>query len=446
MECAEIRRKFIEYYQHLDFQLLPRAPMLHPSIPMSFVMSAGLVQVETSLANTPHRPGNKFVLVQNCFRHFDLERVGTDNIHLSLFEMPAAFVFGNNARQEVIQNIWKFVTDIAGIDPTRIWVSYFAGDEIHGHYQPEDRETYQAWRSVGVPPERMVGLNKQHNYWVQGGGIEKEHDSGLKKCGMNTELFYDLGESNACSSECKPGCRCGRFVEFSNTLFVSHHLDPESYTFSKMPDPFTETVIGCERVAMITQGVSSVFETTTYRPLIEAITQLASSQYLPHNVELISARVIADHLRALYVLIADGAPKPGKNGRERIIKQLVRGVITRHLILGIPLSERFPAKLSQQIARHFGGNQDDSAMNLIQQLENYIHAEQTRFLKTIASGERIMETMLKENQGEPLSGQQLVCLEKKWGLPFTLIEYKLQQKKIPCLTADYREALTAWKE
>jgi len=94
MNCTGIRQRFIEYYQQLGFQFLPRAPMLHSSIPMSFVMSAGLVQVETSLANAQNRTGNKFVLVQDCFRHFDLDAVGTDNIHLGLFEMPGAFMFG----------------------------------------------------------------------------------------------------------------------------------------------------------------------------------------------------------------------------------------------------------------------------------------------------------------------------------------------------------------
>ncbi len=103
MNCAEIRQKFVQYYQNLGFQLLPRAPMMHPSIPMSFVMSTGLVQVETSLANTKNRSGNQFVLVQDCFRHFDLDRIGTDNIHLSLFEMSGAFVFRSNGQQKYIK-------------------------------------------------------------------------------------------------------------------------------------------------------------------------------------------------------------------------------------------------------------------------------------------------------------------------------------------------------
>jgi alanyl-tRNA synthetase len=138
MHCAEIRQRFVEYYQQRDFQLLPRASMLHPSIPMSFVMSAGLVQVETSLAKTKNRSGNKFVLVQDCFRHFDLDKIGKDNVHLSLFEMPAAFVFGEDTERNAIKYIWELTTNVLGIDPQKLWVSYFEGDEVEGHRVTED--------------------------------------------------------------------------------------------------------------------------------------------------------------------------------------------------------------------------------------------------------------------------------------------------------------------
>ena len=170
MNAVEIRRRFVDYYKELGFCLLPRAPMLTPSIPMSFVMSAGLVQVETSLAQADERPGDQFVLVQECFRHFDLDKVGVHDIHLSLFEMPGAFVFGPNGRAETIRRMWTLATSVLGISKGRIWASYFKGGKVADDCRPSDEITRRAWIEVGVPNHRIVGL-VDDNYWVQGGGI-----------------------------------------------------------------------------------------------------------------------------------------------------------------------------------------------------------------------------------------------------------------------------------
>ena len=421
MECAEIRRRFIEHYRQQGFQLLPRAPMLHPSIPMSFVMSAGLVQVETSLEATKHLAGNKFTLVQDCFRHFDLERVGTDNTHLSLFEMPAAFVFGENARQTVLPRIWDFVTNEVGIDPARIWVSYFAGGDVEGHHIPRDVSTYQTWREIGVHDSRLVGLGRPHNYWVQGGGVEHDDGSGLKKCGANTELFYDMGAEQACGAACQPGCGCGRFVEFSNSLFVSHHLNPQTNTLTPMDEPFTETVIGNERVAMIAQGAVSVFDTAQYRPMIEAIRQSVTRADLPEALIQESVRVIVDHVRALSVLVADGAPAPGKDGRARIIKLLLRRILTRQMMLDISLTAEILAALRQQLSFCHGKKDEQPTSATFEMIRSFLETEGERFVKTVARGKRELERMLNENQGKFLSHEQMFILEKKWGLPIVLI-------------------------
>ncbi|HJS18226.1 MAG TPA: alanine--tRNA ligase-related protein, partial [Anaerolineales bacterium] len=130
MNIVEIRQRFVGYYENMGYLSLPGAPMLDPSIPMSFVMSAGLVQVENSLAKSTKRVGNQYVLVQNCFRHFDLEKVGTDDIHLSLFEMPGAFVFGSDGKDGTVKRMWNLATAVLGLDKEHIWVSYLKGGEV----------------------------------------------------------------------------------------------------------------------------------------------------------------------------------------------------------------------------------------------------------------------------------------------------------------------------
>lgn len=441
MNSGEIRQRFVNYYKELGFHLLPRAPMLHPSIPMSFVMSAGLVQVETSLAQAEKRPGNQFVLVQECFRHFDLDKVGTDGIHLSLFEMPGAFVFGPNGKAATIHRMWELATSILGIDPSRIWVSYFKGGKVLGDSVPADQETRRAWIEIGVPEQRIIGLGADDNYWTQGGGIDGME--GPRKAGPNTELFYDRGIEKACSPDCKPGCRCGRFVEFSNSLFICRGQAPENGSLYTLAEPFAETVIGTERVAMILQGAQSVFETDSYRPIMDIVRRFTRKPDLPESLITTSERVIADYLRALYVLVADGAPPPGKNGRERIVKLLIRGIVTRQMILGIESQEFLPTLIgciSQRVHRSVRASSEGE-----ERLAFYFSTELKRFSKTVKRGSQQLVGFLRENAGRTLSGSQIVCLEKKWGLPHILTATMLQEQGLTFAGAEYREALEAWK-
>lgn len=442
MECGKIRYQFIRYYEEQGFLFTPRAPILHPSIPMSFVMSAGLAQIETSLAKANNRSGNKYVLIQDCFRHFDLESIGADNTHLSLFEMLAAFHFAKNGRQDAVRRIWEFATNAMGIDTERIWVTYFGGGKFAGQNLHSDQPTYKAWRDAGISDNRLVALGVEHNYWVQGGGILKNRNL-LRMCGAYTELFYDLGMERACGPHCQPSCRCGRFVEFSNTLFLSHIFNPENNLIKPLNDPFIETVVGTERVAMILQNVPSVFDIKEYRNLTDAIQEIVTRADLPSELIRESVCIIADHLRSLYVLVADGAPPPGKNGRERIIKLLIRRMLTRQIALGIPSKIFFPTltKLFLEIA-----DEDTRSMRKsISRIKEYCHKESECFFKTIERCRRKIELMLTNNNGISLSGSQILALEKNEGMPHLLTALILREKDLPYAEAEYKEARKVWK-
>ena len=356
--------------------------MLDPSIPMSFVMSAGLVQVETSLARSEQRDGNQFVLVQECFRHFDLDRVGTDDIHLSLFEMPGAFVFGPDGKSGTVQRMWALATSVLGIEKDSIWVSYFKGGKVLENDLPEDLTTRQAWLDVGIPGNRIVGLGPDNNYWVQGRGIKDIETS--RKCGPNTELFYDRGREKSCGQDCKPGCKCGRFVEFSNSLFICSQIGESANSFQLLDNPFTETVIGSERVAMIRQNTNSVFETEEYKPLLEIIHSFVNEENLQALFPTSYEQIIADHMKALYFLVADGAPPPGKDGRSRIIKMLIRRVITQQIVLSI-YSKNFLPEIINCISQLTPENVQDSWIK--EKLASYFSSEHARFSKTIKRGE-----------------------------------------------------------
>ena len=442
MNPSRIQQRFTDFYRALDFHLLPRSPLLHPSIPMSFVMSAGLVEIETSLAQLKNRPTNKFVLIQQCFRHFDLDKVGTDAFHLSLFEMPGAFVFGNIGKSEIVQRMWALATSALGVDKSLIWVSYFKGGKVLEDYLPSDDETHKAWVDVGVPENQIIGLGPKDNYWVQGGGIDGMEPT--RKCGPNTELFYDRGAERACGSNCCPGCRCGRFIEFANSLFICRELGPNGSFLRLLADPFTETVIGTERVAMILQGAESVFDIDGYRPIIDIIHSFVHTSDLPESSLLSGERVIADYLKALYCLVADGAPPPGKDGRGRIIKLLIRGVMTRQIVLSIE-STRFLQTLMDLIPQTACNGLHATPENKTR-LESYFATESQRFSKTIERGHRQLMQFLKTNNGGTLSGTQIVWLEKNRGLPALLTAMMLREKGLAFAETEYTQALETWKQ
>ncbi len=440
MQCHEIRHWFVDYYRRLGFQVLPRAPILHDSVPMSFVMSAGLVQIETLLAHLSDRTSNEYVLVQECFRHFDIEKVGTDAYHLSLFEMPGAFRFGLRGQDAVIEQMWKMATNVMTIPAERIWISYFDGGTYSGHTLPADERTLRAWLTLGVRPSQLVGLGLNGNYWRQSGTLGGDNQP--RKCGPHTEMFYDRGLQLACSATCQPGCPCGRFMEFANTLFISHYYNPPTDDLITLPEPFTETVIGTERIAMISQRAASVFEIDRYQPIVGCIQQFTPTDRPLDALQTISAQIIADHLRALYVLVADGAPPPGKDGRERIVKRLIRGVLTRQILLGIDSKDFFPTVI-RQIADSFTGAEPLLALPTTTLLD-YLTAEKTRFSKTIEQGQRQLRQLIQRRQRQPLAGHEVVFFEKQCGLPRPLLDTLIRQEGASFSEADYRSALGMW--
>lgn len=424
MHAATVCNLFVNYYQEKGHQRLSSASLLDPSIPMSFVMSAGLVQVEKSLAQIKNRDSDKYVLVQKCFRHFDVEKVGNDEIHLSFFMMPGAFIFGESDCTQIIQQMWEFATKILELPKERLWASYFQGDMVLNTRIEEDLPTRCTWLAMGLPPGRVVGLGKKHNFWIQGNGLQGNTEP--RKCGPNTELFYDKGQEYACTNNCLPGCNCGRFVEFSNTLFIRHQIDHFRQELIPIVNPFTETVVGAERVAMLTEKVSSIFQTKEYRDISDVICSFIDQTKINTLDKNSHVKVIADHLKALYHLVSDGAPPPGKDGRQRIIKILIRRIFARQMLLGIT-SDLFLRETIHTIASsEFSPTRSETCLKL----GSYFAEETARFSKTIKRGRTQIERVLSQSNDNRLSLKQISILETQWGIPGILTDDILESLRI----------------
>ena len=442
LSSAQVGQTFLEYYEADGFEVIPGSSLLDPSVPMSFVMSAGLVQVEMSAILRGGRSGDRYALLQNCFRHFDLDQVGQSDMHLSLFQMPGAFTFGPVSKQDRVAQTWILLTNVYGFWADALWVTYFAGDEVAGHRFEPDRETYQAWRDVGVPAERIVGLGAEHNFWKQGASIVgQEH---VPKCGPNTEVFFDRGAHLSCGPACRPGCNCGRFVEFVNTLFITCHIDDETGVFRPLEAPFTETVMGTERVAMLLQGVSSVFEIDGIRPLIGCVRGFAKAPALPVADRARHERVLVDHIRALLFLVADGAPQPGKGGRAYLVRRLVRGVLTSQKILGI--SDPAFVRSLVEAALCLYASQHPRLLSAQGKMLEYIADERGRFERTLKAGQRKLDRLLRRRGDESISGEDMLNLEKCHGVPKPLLEVMLVQRQVRFSRQAYRAAYARWRQ
>jgi alanyl-tRNA synthetase len=437
--AISISQSFLDYFESRGYKTIPGSSLLDPSVPMSFVMSAGLVQVERSAALQGGRKHERYVLLQNCFRYFDLDTIGDSAYHLTLFRMAGAFTFGNINRLACVSSNWDLLTRIFGLSPESLWVTYFGGGEVGGRFFEPDVETYQAWQTIGLPPERIVGLGPGSNFWKQGASVVGEREA--PKCGPNTEVFYDRGSQFQCGPECKPGCRCGRFVEIQNTLLVIWYFDEERGLLKPLDEPFVEAVIGTERLEMLLQKKSSVFEIESIVPLMEQIQKNEPASVKPLAGRIKQERIVANHIRSILFLTADGAPKPGHGGRARLMRKLVRGLLTALKLLGVSDSQ-------------FLGNLIDLALSIYSEqhpallgardltLRNVME-ESDLFERTLKKGTHHLDSLLKDQDGY-LSADDVVTIEKEFGVPNSLLSFMLQQRQVSFDQQTYQNAYAAW--
>lgn len=394
--CQSISDAFLALHADDGFAVLPPSSLLHESVPMSFVMSAGLIQVENDLEQIVEETGGRFVFTQPCFRHFDVKQVGLDTTHLSLFHMSAAFHIGCSDRVSVLSRLWHFLTDILQLDKKRLWITYL--DDVEFGI---DQRTYDCWKAIGVEEKQLIGSSEEDCFWRQKSTGKIASDG--KKCGPHTEVFFER-DGYQCNDACQLGnpgaCRCGRFVEVSNSLFIENYISDQN-TLVLADTVFSECVIGIERLAMVLQDAPNVHGVDRFQQQRQALRELAmaNNMALPPEFEQHS-RVILDHLDAFVTLSADGAPAPGRGGQARIMRLLARGIMTRCLLIGFDVTTLFTTLLPSQSL---------PTQRLI--LEWQI------FKKTLLKGHRQLQYY-----SQPLTPEQLYYFKRELGIPELLMD------------------------
>ncbi len=391
---------------------------------MTFVMSAGLTQIEIAIEQGQGHAGERYALSQTCFRHFDQEKIGTSPVHLSLFRMCGAIHFGATSRKDTIKKIWGFLTDDLGLDKEQLRVTCFAGGESDGHKFEKDSEAIQTWQALGLSPAQIVNVGIDGGFWKQGGGISGRER--FRKCGPSTELFFDRGPEWRCGGACQAGCQCGRYIEVANVLSIHSQIDLTTQSLAPLANPFDEAVIGVERLAMVLQAQSSVFGIECLAPLVKLAQAYQTSSLGLEKVG--SEWVIADHIRALLFLAADGAPPPGKGGRAGIIRKLIRAILTQQKRLGISQNDFIPSLIGATFDLY--KNQHPNLKEGQERLLTFFATESDCFEQTLSRGYRKLDRLVQRSGNGSISEQQVIDLVKNSGVPLSLLEIELAQRSI----------------
>ncbi|MBX9692010.1 MAG: alanine--tRNA ligase, partial [Cyanobacteria bacterium] len=419
---AQIREKFISFFRDKHGHLHKPSSSLIPDNPTLLLTSAGMVQfVPIFLGNAPPTNPPRAVTVQKCARaggkDSDIENIGRTSRHHSFFEMLGNFSFGDYFKKEVIPWAWDFVTKDLGLEPERLTVTIFAGDND----VPEDKEAFDIWNKVvGVPPERIKKLGRKDNFWGPPGPTGP--------CGPCSEIYYDRGEEYACSDDpTKCGiniCECDRYMEFWNLVFMELYKDEEG-KFTPLANKNVDTGSGLERVALILQKKNNTFETDLFMPILEETARLAGKTYtggivkgLPSTAsEKVDSylKIIADHARCVTFLTADGV-RTSNIGRGYVLRFIIRRAARFGRLLGI--NEPFLYKLVDIIANNYGHVYTELRDNQ-ELIRKAIKQEEERFVKSIDRGTTFLEELLA-GQSDVIDGAQAFDLYATYGFPIEL--------------------------
>ncbi|MFH0856382.1 MAG: alanine--tRNA ligase, partial [bacterium] len=330
MTSQEIRKKYIEFFKSKGHKEIPSASLLPENDPTVLFTTAGMHPLVPYLLGETHPAGKQLTDVQKCIRTGDIDEVG-DQWHLSFFEMLGNWSLGDYFKKEAIEYSFEFLTSSQwlGIDPNRLYVSVFKGDED----APRDEEAIEIWKNqfakLGIEAhvweegamkegDKIFPFNKKENWWGPAG------ETG--PCGPDTEMFYDTGKEK-CSPDCNPSCSCGKFVEIWNDVFMQYNKNCEGkYEMAKQKN--IDTGMGLERMTAVLQDKNNNYETELFLPIISEIEKISSTSYNSSGESARAMRIIADHIRAAtFILGDDKAIAPSNVGQGYVLRRFIRRTV-----------------------------------------------------------------------------------------------------------------------
>ncbi|MBU1718375.1 MAG: alanine--tRNA ligase, partial [Bacteroidetes bacterium] len=408
MEANQVRQKFLEFFKSKDHEVVASAPMVIKNDPTLMFTNAGMNQFKDLFLGNSPIVHSRIADTQKCLRvsgkHNDLEEVGRDTYHHTMFEMLGNWSFGDYFKKEAIEWGWELLTDIYNIDKSRLYVTVFGGATDDG--LPADEEAKSIWKKI-VTEDKIIFGSKKDNFWEMG-------DTG--PCGPCSEIHIDLRPESEIIQI--PGKELvnkdhPQVIEIWNLVFIQYNRLSDG-SLKELPARHVDTGMGFERLCRVIQGKSSNYDTDVFQPLILAIAKSSGINYGKDEKTDIAMRVIADHLRAIAFSTADGQ-LPSNTGAGYVIRRILRRAV-RYGYSFLGFSEPFMCKIVPVLVKQLG-NQFPELSSQEQLISKVIFEEETSFLRTLQTGLERIGKHIKATSNKVIAGEIVFELYDTYGFP-----------------------------
>ena len=406
----ELREMFLRFFETKGHLRLPSFSLIPQDDASLLLINSGMAPMKPYFKGDKEPPRHRVCTCQKCIRTGDIENIGKTARHGTYFEMLGNFSFGDYFKHEAIAWSWEFLTspDWVGLDPERLYPSVYEKDD----------EAFNIWRDeIGIPESRITRLGKDDNFW--------EHGSG--PCGPCSEIYFDRGEEYGCGKpDCAPGCDCDRYMEVWNNVFSQFDNDGNG-NYSDLIQKNIDTGMGLERLAVVCQGVDSLFDVDTVMNITHKVSEITGAHYGDSHKTDVSLRVITDHIRASVMMISDGI-LPSNEGRGYVLRRLLRRAARHGKLLGV--NEPFLYQIVDMVV-HENECQYPELREKQTYITRVIRNEEENFAKTIDAGMHIFSDLLAEHQakGERVfSGADAFKLYDTYGFPIDLTREMVQEQ------------------
>ena len=442
MKSQDVRKQFLNFFEGKGHLIVPSAPIVLKDDPTLMFNNSGMAQFKEYFLGNGTPKSNRIADTQKCLRvsgkHNDLEEVGIDTYHHTMFEMLGNWSFGDYFKKEAINWAWELLTEVYKIPKDILYVSVFEGNPDEN--VPFDQEAYDIWKTL-ISEDRIILGNKKDNFWEMG-------EQG--PCGPCSEIHVDIRsaeEKAKISGKDLVNNDHPHVVEIWNNVFMEFNRKADG-SLEKLPAQHVDTGMGFERLCMVLQGVQSNYDTDVFTPIIQHIEKITGAKYTikakddEEEKVNIAIRVIADHVRAVAFAIADGQ-LPSNTGAGYVIRRILRRAI-RYGFTFLNTKEAFIYQLVDTLSAQMGGSfpEISSQKNLVM---NVIKEEENSFLRTLDQGLQLLENVISGTQGKLVSGQKAFELYDTFGFPIDLTALILRERGYDLDEAGFDKAMLEQK-
>ena len=408
MTAEELRNKYLEFFKTKNHAIIPSASLIPENDPTVLFTTAGMHPLIPYIMGEEHPEGKRLADAQKCIRTTDIEEVG-DFTHHTFFEMLGNWSLGDYFKQEAIEWSWEFLTssEWLGLDPDRIAVSVFAGDDD----APFDEEAFNKWRELGVPESRIAKLSKEENWWGPPG------ETG--PCGPDTEMFYWVGDPNEVPDSFNDDNDL--WVEIWNDVFIQFYRNQDG-TYSSLEQKTVDTGMGMERMLAVMNGLDDNYKTELFANAVKKIEELSGKKYEQSEEVPQAMRIIADHIKAAtFIMGDDKGISPSNTDQGYIVRRLIRRAIRYGQKIGIE-EKNWTPEVARIVIEDYKDVYPEVSKNQDFLVSNFQHEEE-KFSHTLDKGlQEFKKTVAKIKEGETITGADAFFLYQSYGFPLDMIK------------------------